>query len=79
MVVASILASDNVLAFDAILASGSQVQVNSDSYPDLFWALKGGGMSTFAAVTSVTVKTYPTVPVTGESRRPLTPAYETAD
>ncbi|CAK7203751.1 hypothetical protein SEUCBS139899_006498 [Sporothrix eucalyptigena] len=59
------LAADNVLAFDAILASGKQVQINSDSNPDLFWALKGGGPGTFAAITAVTVKTHPTVPVTG--------------
>ncbi|CAK7229297.1 hypothetical protein SCUCBS95973_007173 [Sporothrix curviconia] len=59
------LAADNVLAFDAILASGKQVQINSDSNLDLFWALKGGGPGTFAAITAVTVKTHPAVPVTG--------------
>ncbi|CAK7224531.1 hypothetical protein SBRCBS47491_005583 [Sporothrix bragantina] len=59
------LAADNVLAFDAILASGKQVQINSDNSPDLFWALKGGGPGNFAAITAVTFKTHPTVPVTG--------------
>lgn len=59
------LAADNVLAFDAILASGKQVQINSESNPDLFWALKGGGPGTFAAITAVTVKTHPSVACTG--------------
>jgi FAD/FMN-containing dehydrogenase len=63
------IASDNVLAFDVITATGEQTEVGPDKYPDLFWALKGGGPSTYAVVTSVTVKTFPTVPVTGESSR----------
>ncbi|KIH92013.1 FAD binding protein domain-containing protein [Sporothrix brasiliensis 5110] len=59
------MASDNVLAFDAILASGKQVQINSESNSDLFWALKGGGPGTFAAITGVTVKTHPVIACTG--------------
>ncbi|OGM42908.1 hypothetical protein ABOM_007518 [Aspergillus bombycis] len=31
---------------------------------ELFWALRGGGGSTFGVVTSVTIKAYPTIPVT---------------
>lgn len=34
---------------------------------DLYWALKGGGMSTYAVVTSVIVKTFPVIPVTGKN------------
>jgi len=59
------IASDNALEFAVILASGLQVTANAENNPDLFWALKGGGGSTFAAVYSVTLKTYPVVPVTG--------------
>ncbi|OAA56541.1 FAD-binding, type 2 [Niveomyces insectorum RCEF 264] len=59
------LASDNVLEFDGILASGAQVQINSDKNPDLFWALKGGGPGNLAAITAITIKTYPTVACTG--------------
>ncbi len=59
-----------MLEYDVVLASGQQVQATADNYPDLFWALKGGGMGAFAAVYSVTVKTYPTVPVTGKRIAP---------
>ena len=49
------------------MASGQQVTANAENNPDLFWALKGGGPSTFAAVYSVTLKTHPIVPATGAS------------
>jgi hypothetical protein len=59
------MGADNVLSFDAITASGEYVKANADENPDLFWALKGGGPSTFAVVTSITVKTFPEVPTAG--------------
>lgn len=59
------MGADNVLSFDAITADGKYVTANEKQNPDLFWALKGGGPSTFAVVTSVTVKTYPELPVAG--------------
>lgn len=37
---------------------------DADSNSDLFWALRGGGGGTFGVVLSVTVKTYPRIPVT---------------
>lgn len=36
-------ASDNVLTFTVVLASGNIVRASSISHPDLYWALKGGG------------------------------------
>lgn len=36
-------ASDNVLAFAVVLASGETVRASPTSHPDLYWALKGGG------------------------------------
>ncbi|KAL5334136.1 hypothetical protein BJX70DRAFT_391680 [Aspergillus crustosus] len=36
----------------------------ADQNQELFWALRGGGGSTFGVVTSVTLKAYPTIPVT---------------
>ncbi|KAK4159965.1 6-hydroxy-D-nicotine oxidase [Cladorrhinum sp. PSN259] len=57
--------SDHAISFDVVLATGKKVIANSKTNSDLFWALKGGGMGTFAVVTSVTLKTYPVVPVTG--------------
>ncbi|KAF2471938.1 FAD-binding domain-containing protein [Lindgomyces ingoldianus] len=59
------MGADNVLSFDAITAKGEYVTANAEKNPDLFWALKGGGPSTFAVLTSVTVKTFPEVPVAG--------------
>jgi len=37
------LTIDNLLECKIILASGEEVTTNKDSYPDLFWALRGGG------------------------------------
>jgi FAD/FMN-containing dehydrogenase len=59
------MGADNVLSFEAITAEGEYVIANADENPDLFWALKGGGPSTFAVVVSITVKTFPEVPVAG--------------
>ncbi|CAH0021026.1 unnamed protein product [Clonostachys rhizophaga] len=52
------MAADHVLSVDLITASGEYVTANADNNPDLFWALKGGGPSTFGVVTSITVKTF---------------------
>lgn len=55
-------ASDNVIAFEVVLASGQIVTATSTQYSDLFWALKGGGNS-FGIVTRFDLLTYssPTV------------------
>lgn len=37
------LACDNVVNYEVVLANASIVNANATSYPDLFWALKGGG------------------------------------
>jgi hypothetical protein len=37
------LACDNVVSYEVVLADGSIVNANANSYTDLFWALKGGG------------------------------------
>lgn len=56
--------ADNVLAFEVVTAEGEFVVANSTSNPDLFWALRGGGGSTFGVATSVTVKAHPDLQVT---------------
>ncbi|KAF2464847.1 FAD binding domain-containing protein [Lindgomyces ingoldianus] len=56
--------SDQVLSFEVVTANGKFVTANSTSYPDLFWALRGGGGSTFGVVTSVTVKAHPEMQTT---------------
>jgi FAD/FMN-containing dehydrogenase len=45
------LASDNLLAAEMVLADGRQVRVSDDEYPDLFWAIRGGG-GNFGIVTA---------------------------
>ncbi|RFU35031.1 hypothetical protein B7463_g1267, partial [Scytalidium lignicola] len=50
-------ASDNVIAYEVVLANGQIVTATASQYSDLFWALKGGGNS-FAIVTRFDLSTY---------------------
>jgi hypothetical protein len=56
--------ADNVLAFEVVTADGEFVVANSTSNTDMFWALRGGGGSTFGVATSVTVRAHPDLEVT---------------
>ncbi|KAF2712547.1 FAD binding domain-containing protein [Pleomassaria siparia CBS 279.74] len=56
--------ADQVLSFDVVTADGKFVVANSTSNPDLFWAMRGGGGSTFGVATAVTVKAHPDMPTT---------------
>lgn len=56
------MAADQALEFEVVTAQGEFVTANTESNPDLFWALRGGGPATFGIVTSLTVKTFPEVP-----------------
>jgi FAD/FMN-containing dehydrogenase len=58
------LASDNLLAVDLVTAEGEVLQVDADSHPDLFWALRGGG-GNFGIATSFTYRVHPLGTVTG--------------
>ncbi len=50
-------ASDNVLNYELVTSKGEVLQVNKDSYPDLYWGLKGGS-NNFGIVTRYDMKTY---------------------
>ncbi|OWP00880.1 hypothetical protein B2J93_2573 [Marssonina coronariae] len=50
------LACDNIQSYEVVLSNGTIVNANTDSNPDLFWALKGGG-NQFGIVTRFTVNT----------------------
>ncbi|KIK82228.1 hypothetical protein PAXRUDRAFT_724342 [Paxillus rubicundulus Ve08.2h10] len=54
---------DNAIEISVVLSTGEYLIVNNYQNPDLFWALRGGGGSTYGIVTSVTYRTYPSVPV----------------
>jgi hypothetical protein len=54
------LAADQVLEWQVVTAAGQFVTASPTSNPDLFWALRGGGGSTYGVVVSMTVKAYRT-------------------
>ncbi|RFN43426.1 6-hydroxy-d-nicotine oxidase [Fusarium flagelliforme] len=54
------LAVDQVLQMEVVTPGGKILTVNEDNHSDLFWAMRGGGGSTFGVITSLTLKVYPT-------------------
>ena len=53
------MAIDQITAIDVVLASGAAVTATgSNSYSDLFWALRGVGSSSFGVVTRFTVNIF---------------------
>ncbi|RAQ98719.1 FAD-binding domain-containing protein [Stemphylium lycopersici] len=55
------LACDNVNSFEVVTASGLIIDVTKDSFPDLYWALRGGG-NNFGLVTKFDVAAVPRDP-----------------
>ncbi|KAF1849247.1 FAD binding domain protein [Cucurbitaria berberidis CBS 394.84] len=51
-------ACDNIRNFELVTAAGDVLDVNYQSYPDLFWALRGGG-SNYGIVTRFDYETFP--------------------
>lgn len=58
------MAADQVLSMQVVLPNGFFVTVDEKHYPDLFFALRGGGGSTWGIVTSLVIRAYPRTPVT---------------
>ncbi|KAJ6466810.1 FAD-binding domain-containing protein [Mycena sanguinolenta] len=54
------LGADNALEFEIVVASGELLKVNQNSYPDLFYALRGGGAGSWGVIVSATFHAYPT-------------------
>jgi hypothetical protein len=54
---------DALQEIEVVTADGKFQKVSECSNPELFWALRGGGASTFGVVTGATVKVFPTFPV----------------
>ncbi|KAI1809726.1 FAD-binding domain-containing protein [Poronia punctata] len=54
------MGADQVLEMEVVTAQGDILVANECQNKDLFWAMRGGGGSTFGVMTSVTLKTHPT-------------------
>ena len=54
---------DNAIEITVVTSTGEHLTVNDYQYSDLFWALCGGGGGTYGVVTSVTYRTYGSLPV----------------
>lgn len=61
------LGSDQVLEAKVVLANGSLVTTSPTQFPDLFFAVRGGGPSSYGVVVEATVKAWPTTPVVAQS------------
>ncbi len=59
------MGADQVLSIDVVLPNGRFVTADEKHNTDLFWALRGGGGSTFGVVTSMTVKVHPKMTFSG--------------
>ncbi|KAI1261707.1 FAD-binding domain-containing protein [Xylariaceae sp. FL1019] len=53
------MAADQVLEIELVTPTGEILTVNECQNTDLFWAMRGGGGSTFGVMTSVTMATHP--------------------
>ncbi|KAK1589797.1 FAD binding domain-containing protein [Colletotrichum navitas] len=66
--------ADQALSFEVVTVDGELVTANHTQNSDLFWALRGGGGSTFGVAISVTVKAFPDVTTTAAAFK-----FSTAD
>ncbi|MFC5477613.1 FAD-binding oxidoreductase [Massilia suwonensis] len=56
------LAVDNLVSADIVTAGGERLHVDRDHYPDLFWAIRGGG-GNFGVVTTFEFALHPVGPL----------------
>lgn len=55
--------ADALMEIEVVTADGKFQKVSQCNNPELYWALRGGGGSTFGVVTGATVKVFPTFPI----------------
>ncbi|KAJ6198959.1 FAD binding domain-containing protein [Bipolaris maydis] len=60
-------ACDNVASFELVTASGIPIDISISSYPDLYWALRGGG-NNFGIVTNFKLDAFPLSDMWGGQR-----------
>ncbi len=60
------LGADQVLEAQVVLASGKTVTANACENSDIFFAIRGGGPSTYGVVVSTVVKAHPTTKVAAQ-------------
>ncbi len=60
------LGADQVLEAQVVLASGKTVTASACENPDVFFAIRGGGPSTYGVVVSTVVKAHPTTKVAAQ-------------
>lgn len=58
------MGADAVLSIQLVLANGTFITASPDENTDLFWAVRGGGGSTFGVVSSMVVKAFPDLETT---------------
>ncbi|EAQ83599.1 hypothetical protein CHGG_10003 [Chaetomium globosum CBS 148.51] len=61
------LGADQVLSINIVTPDGKFLTVDPHKNKDLWWALRGGGPSTFGVITSVVLKAYPPISMTSAS------------
>jgi FAD/FMN-containing dehydrogenase len=73
------MAADHVMALEVVTADGCFITASPESKTDLYWALRGGGGSTFGVVTSLIIRVYPKHPVVTSTFTISTSPTVTAD
>ncbi|KAL5319321.1 hypothetical protein ACEPPN_012372 [Leptodophora sp. 'Broadleaf-Isolate-01'] len=57
------MAADQVLEMKVVTPGGDIQTINECQNRDLFWAMRGGGGSTFGVITSVTIRAFPSTEI----------------
>jgi hypothetical protein len=66
------IGADQVLSVDAVTPDGRFVTANATQNTELFWALRGGGGSTFGVTVAWTIKVHPKLSVASVTKFSLT-------